>query len=59
MGLGQSLHVTITAEGVETKDQAELLKQWGCNQVQGSYYGRPEPEVPESDEAILDRPLVA
>jgi diguanylate cyclase (GGDEF)-like protein len=59
VGLGQSLHVTITAEGVETEDQAEMLKQWGCNQVQGSYYGRPEPEVPESDETVRGHSLVA
>jgi diguanylate cyclase (GGDEF)-like protein len=59
VGLGQSLDVIITAEGVETEDQAEMLKQWGCDQVQGFYYGRPEPEVPESEEALRGRPLVA
>lgn len=59
VGLGQSLHVTITAEGVETEGQAEILRKWGCNQVQGFYYGRPDPEVPESDEAIASRPQVA
>jgi diguanylate cyclase (GGDEF)-like protein len=45
VGLGQSLHVTITAEGVETEGQAAMLKRWGCDQVQGYYYGRPEAEV--------------
>jgi len=62
VGLGQSLHVTITAEGVETEGQAAMLKKWGCDQVQGFYYGRPEMEVPdEKDEsdAPLGRPLVA
>ncbi len=59
VGLGQSLHVTITAEGVETEDQAAILRQWGCDQVQGFYYGKPDPEVPESEEAKLSRPLVA
>ena len=59
VGLGQSLHVIITAEGVETEDQAEMLKQWGCDQVQGFYYGRPEPEVPESEEALQDHAQVA
>jgi diguanylate cyclase (GGDEF)-like protein len=59
VGLGQSLHVTITAEGVETERQAEILRQWGCNQVQGFYYGRPDPEVPESEEAIASQPRVA
>nr|WP_245290827.1 EAL domain-containing protein [Methyloligella halotolerans] len=39
--------MTITAEGVENAAQAETLRQWGCNQVQGFYYGAPEDEVPE------------
>jgi EAL domain-containing protein (putative c-di-GMP-specific phosphodiesterase class I) len=59
VGLGQSLNVTITAEGVETENQAEILKQWGCDQVQGFFYGKPENEVPESEESSLNRPLVA
>ena len=59
VGLGQSLHVTITAEGVETEDQAEILKQWGCDQVQGFFYGKPDADVPESEESAAGRPLVA
>ncbi|MCB1443693.1 MAG: EAL domain-containing protein, partial [Methyloceanibacter sp.] len=61
VGLGQSLHVTITAEGVETEDQAALLKRWGCDQVQGYYYGRPEAEVATNSEEdkALDTALVA
>ncbi len=61
VGLGQSLHVTITAEGVETEGQAAMLKKWGCDQVQGFYYGRPECEVSEDEagDTPLDRPLVA
>jgi EAL domain-containing protein (putative c-di-GMP-specific phosphodiesterase class I) len=57
VGLGQSLNVTITAEGVETEGQAEMLRKWGCDQVQGFYYGRPDADVPESE--VLKRPLVA
>jgi diguanylate cyclase (GGDEF)-like protein len=59
VGLGQSLHVTITAEGVENESQAKILRKWGCNQVQGFYYGRPDPEVPESEEALASQPRVA
>jgi len=36
-----------------------MLKQWGCDQVQGFYYGRPEQEVPESEEALQDHAQVA
>jgi predicted signal transduction protein with EAL and GGDEF domain len=57
VGLGQSLNVTITAEGVETEGQAEMLRKWGCDQVQGFYYGKPDADVPESE--ALKRPLVA
>ncbi len=59
VGLGQSLHVTITAEGVETESQAAMLKKWGCDQVQGFYYGKPDTEVPESADRANNRPLVA
>jgi EAL domain-containing protein (putative c-di-GMP-specific phosphodiesterase class I) len=60
VGLGQSLNVTITAEGVETEGQAAMLKKWGCDQVQGYYYGRPDAEVAEDeagDTPLGDRPL--
>jgi diguanylate cyclase (GGDEF)-like protein len=57
VGLGQSLHVTITAEGVETEGQAAMLKKWGCDQVQGYYYGRPEADVSEDESG--DTPLDA
>ncbi len=59
VGLGQSLHVTITAEGVETEGQAAMLRKWGCDQVQGFYYGKPDADVPESAETAKSRPLVA
>ena len=34
----------LLAEGVETKDQIELLQSIGCDQVQGYYYAKPMPE---------------
>ena len=42
VGLGRSLDVTITAEGVETEDQAVLLRAAGCDLVQGYLYGKPD-----------------
>ena len=33
----------IVAEGVETKEQVRMLKEAGCDQVQGYYYARPMP----------------
>jgi diguanylate cyclase (GGDEF)-like protein len=45
IALGRSLDVTITAEGVETEEQAALLREYGCPQVQGFLYGYPAAAV--------------
>ncbi len=42
VGLGRSLNVTITAEGVETEEQAVLLSAAGCELVQGYMFGKPD-----------------
>lgn len=42
VGLGRSLDVTITAEGVETEAQAILLSAAGCDLVQGYMFGKPD-----------------
>ncbi len=41
VGLGKSLGLTITAEGVETLAQANILRETGCDQAQGFLFGRP------------------
>ena len=41
IALGRSLDVIITAEGVETEEQAAMLRDFGCPQVQGFLYGYP------------------
>lgn len=41
--LGQSLGLSVTAEGVETSAQAEALKDFGCNAAQGYHFARPQP----------------
>lgn len=46
IGLAKSLNLSTTAEGVETKEQVELLKRMGCDTVQGFFYSKP---IPESD----------
>jgi len=40
--LASSLGLTTVAEGVETEEQAELLRQLGCGLVQGYLYGKAE-----------------
>ena len=42
VGLGRSLSVDITAEGVETNDQVALLQAAGCSIVQGFLFGAPQ-----------------
>jgi diguanylate cyclase (GGDEF)-like protein len=42
-GLGKSLGITTTAEGVETNAQLELLRREGCTQAQGYLFSKPRP----------------
>jgi diguanylate cyclase (GGDEF)-like protein len=41
--LGHKLEMTVTAEGIETAHQAEVLAALACDHVQGYLYGRPAP----------------
>ncbi|WP_248305367.1 EAL domain-containing protein [Devosia sp. 1566] len=41
IGLGQSLGMTTTAEGVETPEQLELVRALGCSEVQGFLFSPP------------------
>ncbi len=40
-GLGESLGMPITAEGIEDKEIENELRNIGCAKGQGWYYGRP------------------
>jgi diguanylate cyclase (GGDEF)-like protein len=42
-GLGKSLGILTTAEGVETKEQLNLLRTEGCTEVQGYLFDPPRP----------------
>ena len=42
--MASNLNITVLAEGVETREQVELLRNIGCDQVQGYYYAKPMPE---------------
>lgn len=41
--MGQTLGIKVVAEGVEEEAQLELLKQFGCDYVQGYLLGKPMP----------------
>jgi diguanylate cyclase (GGDEF)-like protein len=42
-GLGASLGMTTTGEGVETQEELDYLKKEGCTEAQGYFYSRPKP----------------
>ena len=41
VALARSLNIPVTAEGVETKNQALALRLSGCDQLQGYLFGKP------------------
>jgi diguanylate cyclase (GGDEF)-like protein/PAS domain S-box-containing protein len=51
-GLGRSLNITTTAEGVETIDQLDWLRAEGCNEVQGFLFSAARPAA-EIDALLL------
>jgi predicted signal transduction protein with EAL and GGDEF domain len=54
--LGSSLGMKTTAEGVETEDQLNKLKEEGCTEVQGYLFSKP---VPAAQVALLLQSLKA
>jgi len=43
ISLAENLKIDLIAEGVETQNQAQILKELGCSNLQGYYYCRPLP----------------
>ena len=43
IGMGNSLHMRVVAEGIETREQLEFLQEYNCPQGQGFYFSRPLP----------------
>ncbi|MCW9029284.1 MAG: GGDEF domain-containing phosphodiesterase, partial [Kangiella sp.] len=61
--MAHSLHKTTIAEGVETQEQLELLRNKGCEEIQGYWYSRPltaqqfetflQPKEPQESDELL------
>lgn len=41
IAIGKNLEMYILAEGVERKEQEDLLKEYGCDRFQGYLYSKP------------------
>ena len=48
LALGKSLSIPVLAEGVETREQLEILLREGCDEVQGFLLGHPQPQASAS-----------
>ena len=56
-GLGESLGMKITAEGIDSKEAESELRRIGCAKGQGWYYGRPLSMV-QTREMLAERNLL-
>jgi diguanylate cyclase (GGDEF)-like protein len=54
IAMGHSLSLTVVAQGVETKEQAEHLRLHACDELQGFYFKRPLP-VEEFTQLLRDQ----
>jgi diguanylate cyclase (GGDEF)-like protein len=54
IAMGKSLSLTVVAQGVETKEQADHLRLHACDELQGFYFKRPLP-VDEFTQLLRDQ----
>lgn len=45
IAMAHSLELKVVAEGVETQEQSEFLRQLGCDQIQGYVFSKPVPSA--------------
>jgi EAL domain-containing protein (putative c-di-GMP-specific phosphodiesterase class I) len=47
LSMAHNLHMKVIVEGIETREQLELMRSLGTNEAQGYYLGRPTPNPME------------
>jgi len=58
ISMGRSLRLQVIAEGVETLQQADLLRELECDAMQGYYFSRPVP-APAAEAFLRNSTLAA
>ena len=51
VSIGRTLGLTVSAEGIETREQADVMSAAGCDQLQGYLFGPPVPFATRSKAA--------
>ncbi|MBF0448299.1 MAG: EAL domain-containing protein [Magnetococcales bacterium] len=57
ISMSHSLHLKVVAEGVETREQLELLSERGCDLIQGYYFSKPLPEK-QFGQMLIDKKVL-
>jgi diguanylate cyclase (GGDEF)-like protein len=57
-GLGSSLRIATTGEGVETIEEIDYLRTQGCTEAQGYFFSKPQP-ASEIHKMLGNRPMTA
>ena len=59
LNLSQALGLRVVAEGVETAEQFDQLRRWGCPLMQGFHFGRPMPAGQIGDFLVTPQPALS
>jgi diguanylate cyclase (GGDEF)-like protein len=58
IAMGRALSLTVVAQGVETKEQAEFLRKHSCDELQGFYFAKPLPAEDATELLIAQSPEI-